>query len=195
MSKTKKSLRNTRKRTLIAVMLFIIGGVILANSLPFFFQPTYLPQPGQPVGNDSSYPNVAATYVLSGARYFSCVDGGYQSSNGVVTLDSYYGFIWDASGNFVIVYQVFADASNGQIVQFMTHPFISAGLGPASPPQMRGWTIYDFDVGYFLLSFVLIVASVIMIIIAVILSIQLIYARVKRNKSSQGTIIDAKSYP
>jgi len=171
-----------RNRALIAITLFIIGGAVLAIFLPSYFQPTYLPQPGQPVGNDNSYPNIAAalaknpnftTYVLSGARYFSCDDGGYETANGVA-LNGYYGFIWDATGNYIITYQVFVDASNGQIVQFMTHPFVS--MGSASLPQMQYWTVYDFAVGYTLLSIALIAAAVIMIIIAIILSIPLIAA-------------------
>jgi hypothetical protein len=188
-----------RNRALIAITFFVIGGVVLV----FYLQPTYLPQHGQPIGNDDSYPNVAAvlaenpnfaTYVLSGARYFSCDDGGYATSNGVTTLYGYYGFIWDASGNYIITYQVFADASNGQIVQFMTHPFISAGLGPASSPQMQYWTIYDFSVGYLVLSAVSILASVIMIFIALIFSIQLITAYVNKKSPSPGTIVDTKNY-
>jgi preprotein translocase subunit SecG len=186
-----------RNRALIAIVLFIIGGV----TLTILLQPTYLPQSGQPVGNDNSEPAIAAvlaknpnfaTYVLSGARYFSCDEGGYASSNGVITLDGYYGFIWDASGNYIITYQIFADASNGEIEQFMTHPFISSG--PSSAPQMQYWTVYDFSVGYILSSAVAILAAVIMIFVAIILSIQLIVAYINKKYPSPGTVIDKRNY-
>lgn len=173
-----------RDRVLIAVVFFIIGGVLLT----YYLQPTYLPQTSPAVGNDDSHPDVAAVlaknpdftgYVLLGAKYFSCDTGGYGTTNGV-PFYTYYGFIWGSSGNFIVTYEVSVDAS-GKITQFATYPFMSAEPEPL--PQMQYWTVYSFSTGYILLNAWLMVAAVIMIIIAVLFSIQSIVAYSKKNPS------------
>ena len=195
----------SRQRLLIALSLFVVAGVLLVIVIaasPSSSNMDQLPAPSGTLSGDQ--PDVAAVlaknpmfeqYIfLSGARYFSCEGPSFDTNTLTgVAWYQYDGFLWDAQGNYITSYTVSANASNGQIVQFITFPFISMGLGTAQLPQMQYWTTYKFSAsltsisGILLYGRILAVAAIIMIIVAGILCIPSAVAYAKRKKPSPST--------
>jgi hypothetical protein len=129
---------------LIILFLGIIAGSLLITASSSFF-----------IGQSSVQDVVAASlpfrlelapFILGGATYYSC---DYQGLGGTIGSDTgdylqYGGYLWGASGNFIVCYSASIDPNTLQIQRVWTYEFCTNGLETSTLPQMSEYHSYSF---------------------------------------------------